>query len=195
MKKYFFSVAILATLLFAACGEEPNGDWVEINGVKWAKCNVDAFGTFALTPESFGVFYQWNNPTAWTDTGNVTGWGDIYTGGYNWTAANDPCPKGWRVPTIQELSYLNEAGSEWTIVNGVNGYLFGSGENTIFLPAAGYINSYSGFLRDVGYYGNYWSSTPDGTNAHLLNFQGVDVSPFCTIGFRTGGFSIRCVKE
>jgi len=56
MKKYFFSVAIFATLLFAACGEEPNGDWVEINGVKWAKCNVDAFGTFVFTPESFGVF-------------------------------------------------------------------------------------------------------------------------------------------
>ena len=31
-----------------------------INGVCWAKSNVDKPGTFASTPEAYGMYYQWN---------------------------------------------------------------------------------------------------------------------------------------
>jgi len=33
---------------------------VLINGVVWAKCNVDVPGTFTTMPENSGMFYQWN---------------------------------------------------------------------------------------------------------------------------------------
>ncbi len=44
-----------------ACPCPEDEDGVEIDGIIWAKYNVDAPGTFAKTPESSGRFYQWNN--------------------------------------------------------------------------------------------------------------------------------------
>jgi len=81
---------------------------VSINGVIWAKCNVDAFGTFAAAPESYGMFYQWNRRTGWSSTDPLTSspagavWNSSIPTGDVWTAANDPCPTGWRVPTEEQ---------------------------------------------------------------------------------------------
>ncbi len=44
-------------------------DYVLINGVLWATRNVDAPGTFAASPESTGMFYQWNSRIAWSASG------------------------------------------------------------------------------------------------------------------------------
>ncbi|MCL2328610.1 MAG: hypothetical protein FWC39_08890, partial [Bacteroidetes bacterium] len=108
---------------------------VVINGVKWATRNVDAFGTFAATPESAGMFYQWNRPQAWNATDTiVTGWDNTLPTGTTWEKANDPCPTGWRVPTLEEQESLfkmfdTEEGTEkvtdeWTTQNGVIGRRF-----------------------------------------------------------------------
>jgi len=39
--------------------EEPEIDWVEINGVKWAKYNLASHGKFVEKPEDFGALFQW----------------------------------------------------------------------------------------------------------------------------------------
>jgi len=166
----------------------PQAEGVVINGVRWATRNVGtAPHTFAESPESYGGYYQWNRgATAFTENWN----------GNNtsvWGKANDPCPAGWRLPTSNELQSLKNAGNAWTTRNGVNGYLFGSGSNTLFLPAAGRRSSSGGSLGNVGTLGYYWSSAVSGTNASSLYFFS-SYSNVYTLN-RAYGFSVRCVAE
>ncbi|MDR0332778.1 MAG: Ig-like domain-containing protein [Dysgonamonadaceae bacterium] len=170
---------------------------VLINGVRWATRNVDAPGTFATNPENSGRFYQWNRKTGWASTGDVLGsWDSSNSSGASWTRANDPCPQGWRMPTKAELESLHNAGSVWTTRNGINGRLFGSVPNQIFLSAAGG-RSGSGLLLGGGFgdSGSYWSSTRDGTStAWHLFFRGSDYNNIQGASLVLG-LSVRCVND
>ena len=179
---------------------EPEKEWVEINGIKWAKRNVDMPGTFAAKPEDTGMLYQWNRKTGWSATNPMinsdggTTWDNTDADGDTWAKANDPCPTGWRVPTHEEQESLENSASEWTTLNGVTGRVFGSGNNTLFLPAAGSRN-YSGSITYVGTYGYYWSSTPTSTtDAYNMFFYSSNVSTYYRTN-RAYGFSVRCVAE
>ena len=167
---------------------------VEINGVCWATCNVDAPGAFTDNPEDAGMFYQWNRKKGWPATGTVTGWDSSYPTGTTWETANNVCPAGYRVPTDTEIQSLIAAGSQWTTQNGVAGRVFGSGDNSLFLPAAGYRNSSDGSLYDAGSYGYYWSSTQNNSSyAYYLDFNSSDAGR--SNSYRYYGFSVRCVAE
>lgn len=174
-----------------------NDEGVVINGIRWATRNVDAPGTFAVTPESYGMFYQWNRKKGWSSTGIVSGWD--YSSlplGATWTESNDPCPKGWRVPIISELKSLVNSGSIWTIRNGVAGRLFETDNNCVFFPAAGCRSFYDGSLYIGGTDGQYWSSTEiDSYYAQYLKFNSGDVSAIYFYDDRRGGKSIRCVAN
>ena len=162
---------------------------VVINGVRWATRNVDVSGTFVAFPESIGMFFQWNRRRGWTAKSRfVLGWDNSIPSGDTWTGANNPCPAGWRIPTQAELQRLRDAGSTWTVRNGVNGRLFGTAPNQIFLPAAGWRGN-NRSIDNIGTSGNYWSSE----YAHGLSFgrNGTSIG----ILFRPIGFSIRCVAE
>jgi len=206
----------LASTVFNACGGDdpkpednnpkpeitntPTTDvGVVINGVTWATRNVDAFGTFAEKTESAGMFYQWNRKKAWntTDT-EVNGWDETYSQGTTWEKANDPSPKGWRIPTRVEIDKLcneTKVTNEWTTQNGVNGRKFtdkATGKS-LFLPAVGGRYFKTGMLNTNGL-GSYWSSTPlmsEESDAFYLffveNAAGVVFFP------RSYGFSVRPV--
>ena len=49
-------------------------DGVRIQNVIWATRNVDAPGTFAQSPGSFGMFFQWNRLQDWFTIGEITDW-------------------------------------------------------------------------------------------------------------------------
>jgi len=180
---------------------EPEPEWVEINGIKWAKRNVDAPGTFAVNPEDAGMFYQWNRKIGWSSADPLanheggTTWDNSIPTGDTWEKVNDPCPTGWRVPTLEELQSLVDAGSEWTTENGVNGRVFGSEDKLLFLPAAGLRSNTSGAVSSVGTRGYYWSSTyGNTTGAYTLLFYGTGVDTGGN-NARAYGFSVRCVTE
>ena len=209
----FLSVAFCTTILFTACEpKEPSGntpttdEGVVINGVKWATRNVDAPATFAEKPESFGMFYQWNRKIGWSSTDpmrNSNGgdtWDSTNAEGTKWALENDPCPNGWRVPTITEfyqclLADETKVKNEWTTLNGVNGYKLTDKDtgNFIFMPAAGSRYYSNGALESVGY-GLYWSSSKSDTYASGWSFGsgGIDTDSGST---RARGYSVRCVKE
>ncbi len=196
-----FSFALLSALAFgaltmASCSIEAG---VVINGLYWARRNVDAPGTFAATPEHAGMFYQWNHKKGWPTKGSITDWASNNEPGDSWTAANDPCPLGWRVPTnVEFIQLLDEAKVVrfWTTQNGVDGMRFtdrASGR-FIFLPAVSYRRFNDGSVDTVGHFGEYWSSSPNFSNdAWELGF---DSNVASRESFpRSYGFSVRCVRD
>ena len=131
-----------------------------INGVRWATYNVGTRGQFVSSSEKYGNYYTWEE-------------------------SKTVCPAGWRLPTGAEIDLLISAGSIWTNVNGVKGRIFGSGNNTIFLPASGM----GGFADDE--VGRYWSSTPSNVDAKFLWFNNQQVNNAANNG---GRICVRCVK-
>ena len=169
MKTILFLFAVFIFGL-VSCNNATSDRGVVINRVRWATSNVETSGTFARSPESAGGFFTFEE-------------------------AQNACPRGWRLPTYEELHRLVNAGGEWTAVNGVNGRTFGSKRNQIFLPAAGHSGLLSGMLYDVDRWGLYWSST-QGTSTYTAwsLFISSDYA-LVDYGSRRNILSVRCVVE
>ena len=175
---------------------------VVINGIRWATRNVDMPGTFADSPEDAGMLYQWNRHVGWSSSNplvNSNGgstWNSTEQSGTEWTRDNDPCPTGWRVPTREELQTLISANSEWVTRNGVNGRLFGTAPNQIFLPAAGHRSGNWGSLSFVGTQGYYAQNaqTDTWTTALFIVFDS-SRGGFSGAASRATALSVRCVAE
>ena len=177
---------------------------VEINGITWSTRNVDMPGTFAPTTESAGMFYQWGRRVGWSSTNPLinsdggTAWDGSDYAGDGWTAANDPSPEGWRLPTRDEMNTLldkEKVTREWSASPA--GYTFTETAtgNAVFFPAAGYRFNTDGVLDYAGSFGWYWSASPDGpANAYRFSFFSEFVSPIFN-GSRSYGFSLRPVAE
>ena len=172
---------------------------IKINGVTWATRNVDYPGTFAANPEDAGMLYQWNRKTGWSNTDPMTNsnggntWDSSSATGSTWEKANSPCPTGWHVPTYQEHASLISATNKKTTINGVNGYLFGNDNNTLFLPQVAIRYHSDGVLWTID--GKYWNSRGnDSSDAYYLYFSNW-LWPNITTSYRAFGFSVRCVKD
>jgi len=202
--KYVFTVS-------NNCSLTNSEDGVEINGLLWAKHNVDKPNTFTAKPEDEGMFYQWNNTVGWSTTdlsvSNPAGsvWSYFWNGNsaMTWGTANNVCPAGWKIPTSAELQRLAAAAGQWTSINGIAGRIFGSGSNTIFLPTAGCRDSWIGgsAISNKGVNGYYWSSvgTTDAIGdlvaAYMMRItKGNNVIDFEKYSRAIAG-NIRCVKD
>ena len=160
---------------------------------------LDANGQVVNTHAAYGKFiknsyllYDWRSPqnNALWNTGSETS---------PVKSANDPCPPGWRLPTLTEFEKLVNSGSRWTIQNGVYGRLFGSENNSVFLPSAG-LRGQEGDVRTSSFRAVYWSSSAGDPGYHqsaILTFD----DDFAYAGSLTGGnprvfgSSCRCVAE
>ncbi len=210
-KLWLFITLGLTTSMFSSCCSKEDDDvststdWIEINGVKWATRNVDALGKFANTPESSGMFYQWNRKTGWSTTDPIVNsngsaaWNSSVPAGNTWEKANDPSPLGYHVPTIEEIESLldtDKVTSEWTIQNGTYGRKFTDIEtnNSLFLPAVGErLNN--GTLSNIDMSGFYWSSTQSSHyEAYNLGFND-SVAKIRLYPSRAYGFSVRSVAD
>ena len=156
------------------------------DGLKWATTNVGAakpedFGDYFAWGET-EPYYSTQSPLSWKD-GKESGYDigsykfyDKSTSGYTKYNAEDGKTVleriddaaslwggTWRTPTDEEWTALrNENDFLWTwddtrkgytVTSKVDGYI----GNSIFLPAAGFRARLE--LRNVGFYGSYWSST------------------------------------
>jgi uncharacterized protein (TIGR02145 family) len=175
----------------------------------------------------YGGLFQWGRPadghqlrTSATTTNSVSvappGHGDFilgnYTTPYDWLqpqdhglwnvvkTAHDPCPEGWRIPTLEEWQSIFDEASGNTISwneNGTKGIKFSpDGETyTLFLPAAGSREPVAGSLIEASVNSIYWSSTvTTKTSSYSVKITGGPAYSFPK-EYRYWGFSCRCVKE
>lgn len=188
---------------------------VVLLNVKWATRNVAEPGIFAASPSDPGMLYQWNRNTgwSWTDplytvdidgTVSVQDWNTVDADGAEWTAENDPCPEGWRVPTMLEIAELMDdryLTYRWIPADGDDcaGKTFiNSSGAELFLPSVGMRDALTGEISGTGTEGFYWSAsesnTEDDSGAWFLDFT---PSKVLVRGepIRTTGYSVRCVAE
>ena len=175
----------------------PNDNDAYENGVVSGAENFDANCQIVSSHDAFGKFikgtggdWDWRSPQQDNLWNSGTQASPVKT-------VNDPCPTGWRIPTYDELfvlAYLPSSQRVWTTNwngTGINGYVFGTAPDTIFLPAAGYRYSNNGVVLLEGTVGHYWNSTALGTRAPALYFNGSNVNMIALD--RADGLSVRCV--
>lgn len=108
----------------------------------------------------------------------------------------DPCPEGWRVPTLSELQSLTreydwEFGGSAT-PHGMSGMFVGSNPGGTFLPAAGRHYPW-GQSEDRENYGYYWSTS--GVYAGAARYLKFDTGwPNTNYDDYSYAFSVRCIK-
>lgn len=157
------------------------------------------------------TYYDWVNNTDITADESKSRWGVCSGGSVSNTmhdpkANNDPCPDGWKVPsmaqwgsTVKEGSSAMDCSSSATTANTWSqkdyGYYVGA---SLFLPFAGYrTDSHDSSCDEDRHLGCYWSSTWKGTaNAYSLYFYYIFGN--IAVGMahdRAKGNSVRCVSE
>ena len=131
----------------------------------------------------------------WVEGGSV---GEVPDG--NWTnfseedtlwqsGLNDPCPKGFRIPT--EAEWQDEINT-WTNTNKAQAAM----NSELNLPLAGYRYGSSGTLYSVGSIATYMSRTLNGQQGYarlLYWFSNTEVGMFDSV--REVGRSVRCIQE
>ena len=205
-----------------------NNKGVEINGICWAETNLDVNRVFCEHPWDLGALYQWgrladghearNSLTSYSSTNNpIPPHSNFICGSANWLNPSnenlwnsgttpiktiyDPCPEGWRVPTLDEFddlynTIINQNGPlETYLSTTIKGRWFGNdGVPSLFLPGAGYRN-YNPCSLQENEYGYYWSShSSSASSAQILYFNN-DNSNKAANQTKACGCSIRCVSE
>jgi uncharacterized protein (TIGR02145 family) len=156
-----------------------------------------------------GNYYQWGRSTivanASTPAGAISGWNMKVAPDGSWSdnikTSNDPCPSGYRVPTLEQWdgvranNEVTKQGSWADDGNFTTAWSFGIGSTKMLtLPAAGYRDNAVSLLYDRGRSGNYWASSIDDdayARSLFIYIDGFDMAS----ENRSSGFSVRCVSE
>jgi uncharacterized protein (TIGR02145 family) len=187
---------------------------IQVGSRLWATRNVGLPGTFASSSTDPGLLYQWDRNTGWSatepmkaygvDGREIAGaqWDNSDETGISWSAENNPCPPGWRPPSLQEIGTFwnpNHLSYEWVEATATTpaGMKFTNANGTLFLPAAGKRNKDTGALESSGAEGYYWSSEEsnkqDHRGAFFLAFDSSSAQGRGDIT-RATGYSVRCLK-
>lgn len=164
-----------------------NGDPISLvtDGAEWPNLNS-------------GAYCEYDNSSVLTSTYGLL---------YNWYAAIDPkniCPDGWHVPIHNDWVALvdilggesvaggklrEEGTSHWLSTSAVVTDEYGF----TALPA-GY--RFGGTFQQPGYYAIFWSSSErDADDGWILNLTGSSIQSFLQSGYKTDGYSVRCIKD
>ena len=186
----------------------------------FATCNVGA-----NKPEQCGHYFMWGSTIPndysecyWDDpnlpyhtgTSQSSGWTKYFVSNSHYItgtvdnktvldpeddAAHANMGGKWRMPTKTELQKLVSKSNTWTTENGIFGRKWTSGNQTLFIPAAGFRGE--GTLR--GYFSNcyIWSSSLSTSNpsfAYSMEVRGSS-GIYSMDYYRCNGFSVRGVAS
>jgi len=130
------------------------------------------------TPTSALFVIRTSSPLDWRSTKNDLLW----QGG---TGTNNPCPVGFRLPTLVELTTLFSA-------SGIIDYTTAA-NSLIKLPASGQRYGSNGACVSNGSGGYYWSSSVYNYKASFRFFGSTTTG--ANDYDRTNGYSVRCIKN
>jgi len=166
---------------------------VTIEGVTWAAFNVNTPGTFVEKVTDRGMLYQWNSKKAYSEAQPNL---QSFAQGTAWSSENDPCPSGWRLPTLNEVQTLmskvinpsyNRNGGQikgrLAVINGQQCVVmkFENNQHLVFWS-----------MHNAMTFPNvsYWTSTPNGSNqAYCFTKGGTQgTARYFTV-------MLRCVKK
>ena len=176
-----------------ATNEYDYGDYFAWGAIKPWYTEIDKTSSpWTVTWEKLGGYKSTNAPFYNSSTDSYT----KYTPGDALEASDDAARqilKGdWRIPTTEIWAALvNNSTKVWDSTN--KGYKFENNDQTLFLPAAGYVWGTS--FEKVGSSGRYWSGTTASLNrnADYLHFGDVNLNAQDS-GSRNQGFPVRPVR-
>ena len=189
------SGTLWATMNIGASKPEQYGDyfaWGETSGYNGGKTDF-SWSTYTLCKGSSTTLTKYNNSSDYGTVDNKTELELADDAAYvNWGP-------NWRMPSVEQFVELINSSyttTEWTTVNGVNGWKITSktNGNSIFLPAAGCRIGTS--LTSAGSNGIYWSrsldaSYPDSARGLFFNSSGINTY----YSYRCDGLSVRPVRN
>lgn len=198
-------------------------------GRTWMDRNLGASraATNAADAEAYGGLFQWGrgadghqcrDSEVTSDVGNspypghdkfiiadyVTSYNNWYTPSVDglWqgeSGTNNPCPDGYRIPTIEEW--------EAELASWSQNSPAGAMGSPLKLPMGGYRASYTGMIAQEGTNGRYWSSTlmdvdgvekrgsilTFGTNSNGSHYASIQQG--VSGNTQAAGLSVRCIKD
>ena len=166
--------------------------WLKLNGVQYEFGDIKEFETLAVVAPSsgyvdLGLSVKWNGVNEGADS--PEGYGDFYDYDRAVSKFGNNLPTSEQWEELQEECYWQE-----TTHKGVDGYkVIAPNGKSIFLPAAGYRNC-DGDVYGVGWYGEYWSSTPYGSDDAFDFYWDLNVISRDHID-RCNGLSVRLVRN
>jgi uncharacterized protein (TIGR02145 family) len=123
---------------------------------------------------------------------------------YNWYAVDDArglCPSGWHVPTDAEWTVMTDHLGGASVAGGqmktdFGWYYGGNGTNSSgFSGLPGGYRGGPGLFANAGYFGYWWSSSPNGSDAWYRNLSYGSESVSRVDNYRGLGFSVRCILD
>ena len=145
---------------------------------------------------------------AWSHYNNDSQYENPYGKLYNWYTVNDSrnvCPTGWHVPSDAEWTVLSDYLGGGAVAGGKmksTGTAYWLNPNTGATNESGFSGlpggsrNYYGAFYNIGYYGNWWSSTEGGAGNAWFRYL------YCNLGGvyrdyygKWAGFSVRCLRD
>ena len=191
----------------------PENTVVGANGKVWMDRNLGAARVAISRTDSvgFGDLYQWGRAKdghqlrtsattatlASVDKPATSDFINVKTGTQDWrnpqnstlwqglNGSNNPCPTGFRLPTVAEWN-LEIAG--WNSNTNVGAFV-----SSLKLPMAGSRSASTGDISLAGSAGYYWTSTVDGTRSRVVVIN--ENQAFVSTSVRGDGKSVRCIRN